>query len=200
MLLVQSKTAKKNCVTEIIEIIVDNNGTAFANSAKSQKLNFSPGQLWMAMAENGPKPKNWNEIDASLPNAKIKILAPPQPLEPVMLETPSSWIQGARKPEWFLVRSVMASEKMALLGRLVRMAHRVLIDYPLIQKPLAYLVSASLTKIETRFKAPQSMISKSASTLFRATNIRSLVHSFLRKKSSHWCDSRNAESHGRICE
>ena len=40
------------------------------------------------------------------------------------------------------------------------------------------LVSASLTKIETRFKAPQSMVSKSASTLFRATNIRSLVHSF----------------------
>ena len=77
MLLVQSKAAKKNYVTEIIEIIVDNNGTTFANSAKSQKLNFSPGQLWMAMAENGPKPKNWNEIDASLPNAKIKILAPP---------------------------------------------------------------------------------------------------------------------------
>ena len=140
MLLVQSKAAKKNCVTEIIEIIVDNNGTTFANSAKSQKLNFSPGQLWMAMAENGPKPKNWNEIDASLPNAKIKILAPPQPLEPVILGTPSSWIQGARKPEWFLVRSVMASEKMALLRRLVRMTHRVLIDYPLIQKPLAYLV------------------------------------------------------------
>jgi len=169
-------------VTEIIEIIVDNNGTAFANSAKSQKLNFSPGQLWMAMAENGPKPKNWNEIDASLPNAKIKILAPSQPLEPVMLETPSLWIQGARKPEWCLLRSVMASEKMALLRRLVRMTHRVLIDYPLIQKPLAYLVSASLTKIETRFKAPQSMVSKSASTLFRATNIRLLVHSFSTQK------------------
>ena len=91
MLLVQSKVAKKNCVTEIIEIIVDNNGTAFANSAKSQKLNFSPGQLWMAMTENGPKPKNRNEIDASLPNAWIKILAPPNLWIPVMLGTPSSW-------------------------------------------------------------------------------------------------------------
>ena len=77
MLLVQSKAAKKNCVTEIIEIIVDNDGIAFANSAKSQKLNFSPGQLWMAMTENGPKPKNWNEINASLTDATIKILAPP---------------------------------------------------------------------------------------------------------------------------
>ena len=110
----EKELCAKNGVTEIIEIIVGNDGIAFANSAKSQKLNFSPGQLWMAMAENGPKPKNWNEIDASLPNAKIKILAPPQPLEPVMLGTPSSWIQGARKPKWFLVRSVMASEKTAL--------------------------------------------------------------------------------------
>ena len=76
----------------------------------------------------------------------------------------------------------MASEKMALLRRLVRMTHRVLIDYPLIQKPLAYLFSASLTKIETRFKAPQSMVSKSASTLFRATNIRLLVNFFSTQK------------------
>ena len=29
------------------------------------------------MAEHGPKPKIWNEIDASLPNQPIKILAPP---------------------------------------------------------------------------------------------------------------------------
>ncbi len=29
------------------------------------------------MAEHGPKPKTWNEIDASLPNVAIKIMAPP---------------------------------------------------------------------------------------------------------------------------
>ena len=73
----EKELCAKNGVTEIIEIIVGNDGIAFANSAKSKKLNFSPGQLWMAMAENGPKPKNWSEIDASLPNAPIKILAPP---------------------------------------------------------------------------------------------------------------------------
>ena len=50
----EKELCAKNGVTEIIEIIVDNDGIAFANSAKSQKLNFSPGQLWMA--ENGPKP------------------------------------------------------------------------------------------------------------------------------------------------
>ena len=73
----EKELCAKNGVTEIIEIIVGNDGIAFANSAKSKKLNFSPGQLWMAMAENDPKPKNWSEIDASLPNAPIKILAPP---------------------------------------------------------------------------------------------------------------------------
>ena len=52
----EKELCAKNGVTEIIEIIVDNDEIAFANSAKSQKLNFSPAQLWMAMAENGPKP------------------------------------------------------------------------------------------------------------------------------------------------
>ncbi|MGA0085784.1 MAG: substrate-binding domain-containing protein [bacterium] len=73
----EKELCAKNGVSEIIEIIVGNDGIAFANNSKSQKLNFTPGQLWMAMAENGPKPKTWNEIDASLPNAPIKILAPP---------------------------------------------------------------------------------------------------------------------------
>ena len=64
-------------MTEIIEIIVGNDGIAFAISAKAQKMNFTQEQLWKAMAEHGPKPKMWNEIDASLPNQPIKILAPP---------------------------------------------------------------------------------------------------------------------------
>ena len=73
----EKELCAKNGVTEIIEIIVGNDGIAFANSAKSQKMNFTQEQLWKAMAEHGPKPKMWNEIDASLPNQPIKILAPP---------------------------------------------------------------------------------------------------------------------------
>jgi|TARA_B110000091_G_scaffold210765_1_gene254200 phosphate transport system substrate-binding protein len=68
---------EKNGVTGIIEIIVGNDGIAFSNSLKGGKLNFTHKQLWMAMAEYGPKPKRWNEIDSSLPNIKIKIIAPP---------------------------------------------------------------------------------------------------------------------------
>ena len=73
----EKELCAKNGVTEIIEIIDGNDGIAFAGSAKSQKMNFTHEQLWKAMAEHGPKPKMWNEIDASLPNQPIKILAPP---------------------------------------------------------------------------------------------------------------------------
>lgn len=73
----EKELCAKNGVTEIIEIVVGNDGIAFANSSKSKQMNFTSEQLWKAMAENGPKPKRWSEIDPSLPNLAIKILAPP---------------------------------------------------------------------------------------------------------------------------
>ncbi|MEC7165925.1 MAG: substrate-binding domain-containing protein, partial [SAR324 cluster bacterium] len=64
----EKELCAKNGGTELIEIIVGNDGIAYANSAKSQKMNVTQEQLSKAMAEHGPKPKMWNEIDASLPN------------------------------------------------------------------------------------------------------------------------------------
>ena len=71
------KLCQQNGVSGIIEIIICNDGIAFANSVKSGQANFTLAQLWMAMAEYGPKPSRWNEIDASFPDVAIKILAPP---------------------------------------------------------------------------------------------------------------------------
>ena len=71
------KLCNQNGVSGIVEIIIGNDGIAFANSVKSKQVNFTLAQLWTAMAEHGPKPKRWSEIDASLPNTAIKILAPP---------------------------------------------------------------------------------------------------------------------------
>ena len=71
------KLCQQNGVSGIIEIIIGNDGIAFANSVKSGQANFTLAQLWMAMAEYGPKPSRWNEIDASFPDVAIKILAPP---------------------------------------------------------------------------------------------------------------------------
>ena len=68
---------QKNGVTDIVEVTIGNDGIAFANSVKGPKLNLTRKQLWMALAEHGPKPKNWKEIDPSLPDAKITVLVPP---------------------------------------------------------------------------------------------------------------------------
>jgi len=68
---------QKNGVKDIVEVTIGNDGIAFANSVKGPKLNLTRKQLWMALAEHGPKPKKWNEIDASLPDAKINVLIPP---------------------------------------------------------------------------------------------------------------------------
>ncbi|MGB5438764.1 MAG: substrate-binding domain-containing protein [Gammaproteobacteria bacterium] len=75
------KSEWENCqrsgVSDIIEVAFGNDGIAFANSVKGPKLNLTRKQLWTALAEHGPKPKKWNEIDPSLPNAKITVLVPP---------------------------------------------------------------------------------------------------------------------------
>ena len=68
---------QKNGVKDIVEVIIGNDGIAFANSVKGPKLNLTRKQLWMALAEHGPKPQKWNEIDPSLPDAKISVLIPP---------------------------------------------------------------------------------------------------------------------------
>ena len=68
---------QKNGVTDIIEVAFGNDGIAFANAKGGPKLNLTRAQLWQALADKGPKPTKWNEIDASLPNAKITVLVPP---------------------------------------------------------------------------------------------------------------------------
>ena len=72
----EAKLCESNGVA-FIEIAVGNDGIAFVNSVKGEQINFTKQQLWAAMAEHGPKPKYWNEIDAGLPRQEIKILVPP---------------------------------------------------------------------------------------------------------------------------
>lgn len=64
-------------VTDIIEVTFGNDGIAFANSVNAPRLNLTREQLWLALAEHGPKPGKWNEIDPSLPDAGITVMVPP---------------------------------------------------------------------------------------------------------------------------
>ena len=68
---------KNNGVKDIIEVSFGNDGIAFANSITNKPVNFTLQQLWEAMAEHGPKPKKWSDIDKFLPDYKITILVPP---------------------------------------------------------------------------------------------------------------------------
>ena len=72
----EAALCEKNGVS-FIEFKVGNDGIAFANSVNGDKLNLTKNQLWQAMAEFGPKPKLWSDIDPSLPNYPIAILTPP---------------------------------------------------------------------------------------------------------------------------
>ena len=82
----EKELCAKNGVTDIIEIVVGNDGISFAHSVNSPDVNFTKEQLWRALAMqvdvNGQLVENpykkWSEIDPSLPDTKIEILiAPP---------------------------------------------------------------------------------------------------------------------------
>jgi len=76
---------KKNGVTDIIEIVIGNDGLTLAHSLDASNANFTQEQLYMALAEevpvNGVLTMNpfekWSEIDPSLPDHKIEVLVAP---------------------------------------------------------------------------------------------------------------------------
>ena len=76
---------EKNGVTDIIEIVVGNDGISFAHSVNSPDADFTKEQLWRALAAKvdvdgklvGNPYKKWSDIDSSLPNKKIEILVAP---------------------------------------------------------------------------------------------------------------------------
>ena len=71
------KLCKNNGVTDITQVIVGLDGIAFTSSVKGKEYNFTKKHLWEAMADLGPKPTKWSDIDPSLPDYKIAILTPP---------------------------------------------------------------------------------------------------------------------------
>ena len=71
------KLCKENGVTDITEVIVGLDGIAFTSSVKGKEYNFTKKHLWEAMADLGPRPTKWSDIDPSLPDYKIAILTPP---------------------------------------------------------------------------------------------------------------------------
>ena len=71
----------KNGVTDIVEIVVGNDGITLAYSRDAKPVNFTKEQLWKALAKNvavdgkvvANPYKKWSDIDSSLPNQPIKL-------------------------------------------------------------------------------------------------------------------------------
>ena len=68
---------KKNGISSITEVKIGLDGIAIIHAASNAQVNFSVEQIWLALAEQGPRPEKWSDLDASLPNVKISVLVPP---------------------------------------------------------------------------------------------------------------------------
>lgn len=79
---------QKNGVTGIVEVHIGFDGIAVANSKKSQQLELTRKDLFLALAREVPNPdgsqtlvanpyKTWKEVNSALPDSKIEVLGPP---------------------------------------------------------------------------------------------------------------------------
>jgi phosphate transport system substrate-binding protein len=74
-----------NGVAEVTEVKIGYDGIVLANSKNREPMSVTIPQIWLALAkevpvdgEIRPNPyRNWSEIDAALPDARIEVLGPP---------------------------------------------------------------------------------------------------------------------------
>ena len=71
------ETCAANGVTEITEAVIGYDGIVVANAKAGPDFSLTREQLVVALAENGPKPTTWDEVDPTLPAIKIEVLGPP---------------------------------------------------------------------------------------------------------------------------
>jgi phosphate transport system substrate-binding protein len=71
------KLCQENGVTDITEVVIGYDGIVVANAMDGADFELTREQIVIALAENGPKPDMWSDIDPSLPMIKIEVLGPP---------------------------------------------------------------------------------------------------------------------------
>ncbi|GFE66941.1 substrate-binding domain-containing protein [Litoreibacter roseus] len=68
---------QQNGVTEVTEAVIGYDGIVVANAKGGPEFSVTREQLVVALAEQGPKPSTWDEVDPSLPAISIEVLGPP---------------------------------------------------------------------------------------------------------------------------
>lgn len=71
------KLCADNGVTEITEAVIGYDGIVVANDKSGPDFELTRAQLVIALAENGPRPTTWDQVDPALPAIKIEVLGPP---------------------------------------------------------------------------------------------------------------------------
>jgi phosphate transport system substrate-binding protein len=82
------KTCAQNGVKEVVEVKIGYDGLSIAHSKSAKPVAMTRKDVFLALAKDVPDPKGgeklvpnpyqtWNQINASLPNAKIEVLGPP---------------------------------------------------------------------------------------------------------------------------
>ena len=71
------KLCQENGVTDITEAVIGYDGIVVANAKGGPIFALTREQIVIALADQGPKPTMWNEVDPSLPAIKIEVLGPP---------------------------------------------------------------------------------------------------------------------------
>ncbi len=82
------ESCQKNGIEDIVEVTIGYDGIAIANSKKAKRFDLTPKEIFLALAKDVPDParsgelianpyKNWQDINSSLPDAKIEVLGPP---------------------------------------------------------------------------------------------------------------------------
>ena len=81
----EAKLCLENGVTDVIEVILGNDGLTFSNSVNAERLSLKKEHIFLAMAAEVPVDgaivKNpfskWSEIDSSYPSYEIEVLVAP---------------------------------------------------------------------------------------------------------------------------
>jgi phosphate transport system substrate-binding protein len=79
---------KNNGVNGIVEVLIGYDGIVIANSRKTEQMNITRKDLFLALASQVPNPdgtetlvpnpySTWKDVNASLPNTAIEVLGPP---------------------------------------------------------------------------------------------------------------------------
>ena len=70
------ETCQENGV-EMTEVVAGYDGIVVANVQSGPDYELTRGEIWTALAAEGPKPDTWDEVNPALPADAIEVLGPP---------------------------------------------------------------------------------------------------------------------------